>query len=212
MLTLAVSKGRIFDEVRPLLAAAGFAPDVAALESRSLLIPTAAADVRLIIVRAQDAQTYVAAGAADAGIAGSDVLAENPMEEVCQPLDLRVARCRLSAAAAEDFVEDERRGGRITVATKYVNLSREYFNRRGMRGNYIKLHGTMELAPLVGMADVIVDLVDTGDTLRAHHLRELAVIRQISAMFIINRAAARKNGQLADLQQKLARVVVLADD
>ena len=206
MLTIAVSKGRIWDETRPLLTRAGCAPDETAMRSRSLIIPTARADVRLIVVRAQDAPIYVARGSADAGIAGSDMLAENPLENIYQPLDLKIACCRLAVAAKESF-DLRRRTKKLAVATKYINLARAYFSRRGVSAEYVKLYGGMELAPLVGLADAIVDLVDSGATLRANGLVEIDVIQQVSAFFIINQMAARKNRELAALQQCLAEAV-----
>lgn len=206
MLTIAVSKGRIWDDAQTLLNAVGCPPRADSVESRSLVIPTAADDVRLIIVRAQDVPTYVACGAAIAGIAGGDVLLEQQPQGIYQPLDLNIARCRLVAATTEDFDLDAVQQ-KITVATKYVNLARDYFARRGVHAQYIKLSGTMELAPLVKLADVIVDLVETGDTLRANGLHEIAEIRRMSAKFIVNRVMARKNPRLAALQQQLAEAV-----
>ena len=209
MITLAVSKGRIYNEAEPLLQKIGCAPDTTALRSRSLIIPTANVDVRLIVVRGQDAPTYVACGAADAGIVGSDVLAEATPETLYQPLDLRIACCRVVAAAMDASVLDARglENKKITVATKYINLARDYFTRCGISANYIKLYGTMELAPLLGVADVIVDVADTGDTLRAHNLKEIALIREVSSVFIVNRVAARKNTALANFEQRLARAI-----
>lgn len=204
MLTLAISKGRIWNEAQPLLAALGCAPMTT--NTRSLILPTAAADVRLIIVRAQDAPVFIACGAADVGIAGGDVLAEKPLADLYQPLELGIARCRLVAAAKKDTSLTPP-DGKLTVATKYPALARAYFNRQGISADYIKLHGTLELAPLVGLADVIVDIADSGDTLRAHGLEEIAAIHQFSAMLITNRAASRRNPQVADLQARLAEII-----
>ena len=206
MLTLAISKGRICRETLPLLKRIGCAPDEAALDSRSLIVPTANPDVRIIVVRAKDAPTFVAHGAADAGIAGSDILEERSLDDLYQPLDLKLARCRLVVAAKKETTLAG--GGRkITIATKYPRLARAYFNPRGIRADFVKLNGTMELAPLVRLADAIVDLAETGDTLRANGLEEKAVIRQVSARLIVNRIAARRNPLVGDLQNRLRAAI-----
>jgi ATP phosphoribosyltransferase len=162
-ITLALSKGRIFEETLPLLAAAGIAPSENPESSRKLIIGTNRADVRLIIVRASDVPTYVQYGAADLGIAGKDVLNEHGGNGLYQPLDLRIARCSMMVAVREgyDYAGNVKQGARIRVATKYVNAARDHFASKGVHIDLIKLYGSMELAPLVGLSDVIVDLVST---------------------------------------------------
>jgi len=171
-LTLALSKGRIFDETLPLLAAAGIAPAEDPDTSRKLIIGTNQAGVCLLIVRASDVPTYVQYGAADVGIAGRDVLLEHGGEGLYQPLDLEIGRCRMAVATRRgfDWAGTVQRGARIRVATKYVHTAREHFAAKGMHVDLIKLYGSMELAPLTGLADVIVDLVSTGSTLKANDL------------------------------------------
>ena len=200
MLTIAVSKGRLLQETLPLLAAIGCAPAEDPDKSRALILPTENPEVRLIVVRAQDAPTYVACGAADAGITGGDVVAENPNDNIYQPLTLRIGACRLVAAGGEVAPPP---GKVLTVATKYVNLTRAHYNAQGVHVNLIKLYGSVELAPRTGLADVIVDLTSSGDTLRANGLREVAVIRSLSAVFITNRVSARRKPLLAELQKRL---------
>jgi ATP phosphoribosyltransferase len=192
-ITIALSKGRIFDDTAPLLQAAG----IAALEnpetSRKLIIGTNREDVRFIIVRASDVPTYVQYGAADIGIAGKDVLLEHGGAGLYQPLDLCIARCRMMVAVRNDFDYESavRQGARLRVATKYLQTAREHFARKGMHVNLIKLYGSMELAPLVGLADAIVDLVSSGNTLKANNLKAVEEIRQISARLIVNQAALK---------------------
>lgn len=209
-ITLALSKGRIFDETAPLLAAAG----IRALEnpetSRKLIIPTDRADTRLVIVRASDTPTYVQYGAADLGIAGKDVLEEHGGEGLYQPLDLRIAVCRMMVAVPEgyDYANAVRRGARLRVATKYVKTAREHFAAKGMHVDLIKLYGSMELAPLVGLADAIVDLVSSGNTLRANHLLPVEEIAPISARLIVNQAALKlKRAEIQPLIDAFARAV-----
>ena len=191
MITIALSKGRIFDETMPLLAAAG----IEALEnpehSRKLIIGTNRPDVRLIIVRASDVPTYVQYGAADLGVAGRDVLIEHGGSNLYQPLDLEIAKCRLMVAVPQGFDYDGavRRGARLRVATKYIDSAREHFARKGVHVDLIKLYGSMELAPLVGLADVIVDLVSTGGTLKANNLVAVEHIYDVSSRLIVNQAA-----------------------
>ena len=193
MITIALSKGRIFEETTPLLAAAG----ITALEdpeaSRKLILSTNRPDVRLIIVRATDVPTYVQYGAADLGIAGKDVLNEHGGAGLYQPLDLKIARCRMMVAVREDFdyFGSVRRGARLKVVTKYVKAAREHFAGKGMHVDLIKLYGSMELGPLVGLADAIVDLVSTGSTLKANHLVEVEEIMKISARLVVNQAALK---------------------
>lgn len=188
MLTLAVSKGRIYEEALPLLAAAGVVPTVDPDKSRKLIIPTNRDDVRLLIVRAADVPTYVEYGAADLGIAGKDALLEYGPEGLYEPLDLNIARCRLMTAAPVGGTESRRR---LRVATKYVRTAHGYFARRGIQADIIKLYGSMELAPLVGLADCIVDLVDTGNTLRANGLEPRELIMEISSRLVVNKAAMK---------------------
>ena len=192
-ITIALSKGRIFDDTAPLLKAAG----VVALDnpetSRKLILATNRADVRLIIVRAADVPTYVQYGAADMGIAGKDVLLEHGGAGLYQPLDLNIACCRMMVAVHDDFDYESavRQGARLRVATKYLQTAREHFAEKGMHVDLIKLYGSMELAPLVGLADAIVDLVSSGNTLRANHLKAVEEIMPISARLVINQAALK---------------------
>lgn len=192
-ITLALSKGRIFEETLPLLAAAGIVPTDDPESSRKLIIGTNRPDVRLVIVRASDTPTYVQYDAADLGIAGKDVLLEHGGAGLYQPIDLNIARCRLSVAvpAGFDYEQAVRRGARLKVATKYVHTAREHFAAKGVHVDLIKLYGSMELAPLVGLADAIVDLVSSGGTLRANNLVEVEHIMDISSRLVINQAALK---------------------
>ena len=192
-ITLALSKGRIFEETLPLLAAAGITPTDNPETSRKLIIGTNRPDVRLVIVRATDTPTYVQYGAADMGIAGKDVLLEHGGAGLYQPLDLNIAKCRLCVAAPKDFdyAAAVKRDARIRVATKYVNAAREHFAAKGVHVDLIKLYGSMELAPLVGLADAIVDLVSTGNTLKANNLVAVEDIVPISSRLIVNQASLK---------------------
>jgi len=192
-MTLALSKGRIFDETLPLLAAAGIVPADDPEKSRKLIIGTNRPDVRLVIVRATDTPTYVQYGAADIGIAGKDVLLEHGGAGLYQPLDLDIARCRLCVAVQKgfDYAAAVRPGGRIRVATKYISSAKAHFAGKGMHVDLIKLYGSMELAPLVGLADAIVDLVSSGGTLKANNLEEVEEIMPISSRLIVNQAALK---------------------
>lgn len=192
-ITLALSKGRIFDETMPLLEAAGIRPLEDPESSRKLIIATERADVRVVIVRASDVPTYVQHGAADLGVAGRDVLLEHGGDGLLQPLDLRIARCRMMVACPEgfDYASAVRSGARLRVATKYVSIAREHFAAKGVHVDLIKLYGSMELAPLVGLADVIVDLVSTGGTLKANKLVAVEEILPVSSRLIVNRAALK---------------------
>ncbi|HEY7803048.1 MAG TPA: ATP phosphoribosyltransferase [Orrella sp.] len=200
--TLALSKGRIFDETLPLLKAAGIEVSEDPEKSRKLIIGTNRPDVRLIIVRASDVPTYVEYGAADLGIAGKDVLIEHAATHpgaLYQPIDLNIARCRLCVAVPKgfDYEAAVRQGARLRVATKYVSAAREHFARKGVYVDLIKLYGSMELAPLIGLADAIVDLVSTGNTLKANNLVAVEDIMPISSRLIVNRAALKtRQGQL----------------
>jgi ATP phosphoribosyltransferase len=193
VITLALSKGRIFDETLPLLAAAGISVEAVQSDSRKLIVPTGDPDVRLIIVRASDVPTYVRYGAADLGVAGRDVLLESGVEGIYQPIDLGIARCRLCVAVPQgfDYAQAVRRGARMRVATKYVDCARQHFALKGVHVDLIKLYGSMELAPLVGLADAIVDVVSSGGTLRANRLVEVEEILAISARLIVNQASLK---------------------
>lgn len=193
MITLALAKGRIFEETMPLLAAAGIAPAEDPERSRKLILGTNRRDLRVILVRAADVPTYVQYGAADLGVAGRDLLAEHGGQGLYQPLDLGIARCRMVVAAPEDFDYGAavRQGARLRVATKYVGTAREHFAAKGMHVDLIHLYGSMELAPLVGLADAIVDLVDTGNTLRANRLRVVEEIMPVSSRLIVNPASLK---------------------
>ena len=195
MITIALSKGRIFEETTPLLAAAGIIAAENPESSRKLIIGTNRADVRLIIVRATDVPTYVQYGAADMGIAGKDVLDEHGGEGFYQPLDLQIAKCKMIVAVREgfDYEASIRQGARLKVVTKYVKTAREHFAAKGMHVDSIKLYGSMELGPLVGLADVIVDLVSTGGTLRANNLKAVETVGEISSRLIVNQASFKLN-------------------
>lgn len=190
---IALSKGRIFEETAPLLKAAGVVASEDPETSRKLIIPTNRGDVSLIIVRASDVPTYVQYGAADMGIAGKDVLLEHGGAGLYQPLDLNIAKCRMMVAVPEQFDYEAavRRGARLRVATKYLKTASEHFASKGVHVDLIKLYGSMELAPLVGLADAIVDLVSSGNTLRANHLKAVEEIMPISARLIVNQAALK---------------------
>lgn len=193
MITLALSKGRIFEETMPLLAAAGIEVTEDPEKSRKLILETTRPDVRVVLVRASDVPTYVQYGGADLGVTGLDVLLENGNQGMYQPLDLRIAACRLSVAvrADYDYASAVRQGSRLRVATKYVGLSRDFFASKGVHVDLIKLYGSMELAPLTGLADAIVDLVSTGNTLKANQLVEVERIMDISARLVVNQAALK---------------------
>ena len=197
-ITLALSKGRIFEETLPLLAAAGITPTDNPETSRKLIIGTNRPDVRLVIVRATDTPTYVQYGAADMGIAGKDTLIEHGGAGLYQPLDLNIAKCRLCVAVRKDFdyAAAVKRGARIRVATKYVKAAREHFAAKGVYVDLIKLYGSMELAPLVGLADAIVDLVSTGNTLKANNLIEVEDIMPISSRLVVNQASLKLKREL----------------
>jgi len=193
MITLALSKGRIFEETLPLLAAAGIEVTEDPEKSRKLILGTNRPDVRVVLVRASDVPTYVQYGGADLGVTGLDVLLEHGNQGMVQPLDLKIAACRLSVAvrADYDYASAVKQGSRIKVATKYVGLAREFFASKGVHVDLIKLYGSMELAPLTGLADAIVDLVSTGNTLKANHLVEVERIMDISARLVVNQAALK---------------------
>lgn len=192
-LVLALSKGRIFDDTLPLLNAAGLTMLENPETSRKLILETNDPMVRVIIVRASDVPTYVQHGAADFGVAGNDVLLEHGGEGLYQPIDLHIARCRMSVAvsAGFDYANAVRQGQRLRVATKFVQIAREHFGKKGVHVDLIKLYGSMELAPLVGLSDAIVDLVSSGNTLRANQLVEVEHIMDISSRLIVNQAALK---------------------
>lgn len=189
--TLALSKGRICEQALPLLARAGMEPVEDPARSRRLVIDTGMPGVRVVVIRATDVPTYVQYGAADLGVAGKDVLVEHGGAGLYEPLDLGIARCRLMVAGPPGF--DLAGRARLRVATKFVNTSRRFFAQRGQQAELIKLYGSMELAPLVGLADCIVDLVDTGNTLRANGLAPLELVADSSARLIVNKAAMKVN-------------------
>ncbi|NCN89125.1 MAG: ATP phosphoribosyltransferase [Gallionella sp.] len=192
-ITIALSKGRIFEETLPLLAAAGITPLEDPESSRKLILPTNRADVRLIIVRASDVPTYVQYGAADLGVAGKDVLNEHGGDGLYQPLDLNIAKCRMMVAVPDgfDYASAVKQGARLRVATKYVKTAREHFAAKGVHVDLIKLYGSMELAPLVGLSDAIVDLVSSGATLKANNLVAVEEIAHISSRLVVNQASLK---------------------
>jgi ATP phosphoribosyltransferase len=192
-ITLALPKGRIFDEILPLLKAAGVSVAEDPEKSRKLIIGTSQPDLRLVLVRASDVPTYVQHGGADLGVVGKDTLLEHGGDGLYQPLDLQIAKCRMSVAVRSDFdyADAVKQGSRIRVATKYTQIARDHFANKGVHVDMIKLYGSMELAPLTGLADAIVDLVSTGSTLRANHLVEVEEIMPISSRLIVNQAALK---------------------
>jgi ATP phosphoribosyltransferase len=213
MITIALSKGRIFEETLPLLAAAGLTPSEDPDKSRKLIITTNRADVRVVIVRASDVPTYVQYGAADLGVAGKDVLLESDTQGIYQPLDLNIGRCKMMVAVQNgfDYAAAVKRGARLNVATKYVETARAHFASKGMHVNLIKLYGSMELAPLTGLADAIVDLVSTGSTLRANNLTAVEEVEPISSRLIVNRAALKlKHSAIQPLIDAFAAVAKTA--
>jgi len=193
MITLALSKGRIFDETLPLLKAAGIEVSEDPEKSRKLIIGTSNPNVRIVLVRATDVPTYVQHGGADLGVVGRDTLLEHGGQGLYQPLDLQIAKCRMSVAVRSDFdyAGAVKQGSRIRVATKYTQIARDHFANKGVHVDLIKLYGSMELAPLTGLADAIVDLVSTGSTLKANHLVEVEQIMQISSRLVVNQAALK---------------------
>jgi ATP phosphoribosyltransferase len=197
-ITIALSKGRIFEETLPLLAAAGIVPSEDPESSRKLIIGTNREDVRVVIVRASDVPTYVQYGAADLGIAGKDVLLEHGGTGLYQPLDLKIAKCRMSVAAPRgfDYAAAVQRGARLRIATKYINTAREHFAAKGVHVDLIKLYGSMELAPLAGLAEAIVDLVSSGGTLKANNLVEVEDIMPISSRLVVNQASLKTKRDL----------------
>lgn len=210
-ITIALSKGRIFDETLPLLNAAGIVPGEDPETSRKLILPTNRSDVRLIIVRASDVPTYVQYGAADMGVAGKDVLNEHGGAGLYQPLDLNIARCRMMVAVRNDFdyASAVRQGARLRVATKYVQTARGHFAAKGVHVDLIKLYGSMELAPLVGLSDAIVDLVSSGGTLKANNLKAVEEIAQISSRLVVNQASLKlKRNEIQPILDAFSKAAV----
>lgn len=203
MITLALSKGRIFDETLPLLKAAGIEVLEDPETSRKLILTTNQAHVRVVLVRATDVPTYVEYGGADIGVTGKDTLIEHGGMGLYQPLDLNIAKCRMSVAVPADFdyANAVRSGSRLKVATKYTSIARDFFAQKGVHVDLIKLYGSMELAPLTGLADAIVDLVSTGSTLKANHLIEVERIMDISSRLVVNQAALK-------LKQREIRAII----
>ena len=193
MITLALSKGRIFDETLPLLAAAGIEVQEDPEKSRKLILPTNQPNVRVVLVRATDVPTYVEYGGADLGVTGKDTLIEHGGQGLYQPLDLQIAKCSVSVAVRSDFDYERavKQGSRLKVATKYTSIARDFFATKGVHVDMVKLYGSMELAPLIGLSDAIVDLVSTGNTLKANHLVEVERIMDISSYLVVNQAALK---------------------
>ena len=213
-ITIALSKGRILDETLPLLEAAGILPTEDPESSRKLILPTQDPDVRIVIVRATDVPTYVQYGAADVGVAGKDVLIEHGGQGLYQPLDLQIARCKMMVAVSEgfDYAAAVKPGSRLRVATKYVTIARDHFAAKGVHIDLIKLYGSMELAPLVGLSDAIVDLVSSGNTLRANNLQAVEEVMPISSRLVVNPASLklkheRLQRMLADFEAAVQRLV-----
>ena len=205
MITLALSKGRIFEETLPLLKAAGIEPLDDPEKSRKLILETNLPDVRLIIVRASDVPTYVEYGGADLGVAGKDVLMEHPEAELYEPVDLNIARCKLMTAGKKHAEEPQ---GRLKVATKFVESTKRFYAEQGQQVEIIKLYGSMELAPLVGMADRIVDVVDTGNTLRANGLIPMEHIADISSRLVVNKASMKtKHARIQQFIEQIRKAV-----
>ena len=202
-ITIALSKGRIFEETVPLLAAAGIEVTEDVEKSRKLIFDTTNPDVRVVLVRASDVPVYVQYGGADLGVSGSDSLIEHGGQGLYQPLDLHIAKCRVSVAVRNgfDYAHAVQQGARLKVATKYTTIAREFFAKKGVHVDMIKLYGSMELAPLTGMADAIVDLVSTGNTLKANDLVEVEQIIDISSRLVVNQASLK-------LKQKPLRHII----
>lgn len=209
-ITIALSKGRIFEETVPLLAAAGIEVTEDVEKSRKLIFDTTNPDVRVVLVRASDVPVYVQYGGADLGVSGSDSLIEHGGQGLYQPLDLQIAKCRVSVAVRNgfDYAHAVKQGARLKVATKYTTIAREFFAQKGVHVDMIKLYGSMELAPLTGMADAIVDLVSTGNTLRANDLVEVEQIIDISSRLVVNQASLKlKQKPLRHIIDAFAQVV-----
>jgi ATP phosphoribosyltransferase len=209
-LTIALTKGRILKEALPLLARAGIEPLDDISGSRKLVFETNSSDVQLVVLRGTDVPTYVRHGAADIGVVGKDILMEQGAEGLYEPLDLGIARCRLMTAGPVGWQSN---GARIRVATKFINITREYFARQGIHADLIKLFGALELAPIMNLADLIVDIVDTGNTLRANGMEPLQEIAAISSRLVVNKAALRSRyTAITRIIDDLATVVEEAED
>jgi ATP phosphoribosyltransferase len=210
VITLALSKGRIFEETLPLLSAAGIEVLEDPEKSRKLILPTNHADVRVVLVRASDVPTYVQYGGADLGVVGKDTLLETGQQGLYVPLDLNISKCRISVAVRSDFdyAAAVKQGARLRVATKYVAIAREFFASKGVHVDLIKLYGSMELAPLTGLADAIVDLVSTGNTLKANHLIEVEKIMEITSRLVVNQASLKlKQARIRPMMDAFAQAV-----
>jgi len=204
-ITIALSKGRIFKETLPLLEAAGITPKDDPEKSRKLILDTNQDDVKLVIIRATDVPTYVQYGAADLGVAGKDVLMEHGGEGLYELVDLNIAKCKLMTAGLVDYVPH---GGRLRVATKFVNVARRFFAEQGQQVEVIKLYGSMELGPIVGLSDLIVDVVDTGNTLKANGLKPMDFIADISSRLVVNKASLKmKHDRIQQMVEKMRQAV-----
>lgn len=205
ILTIALTKGRILKDTLPLFAEAGIEPLEDIAESRKLIFETSLPNVRFVVIRGTDVPTYVQLGAADMGVAGKDMLLEHGAASMYEPLDLGIARCRLMTAVMRERALP---AGRLRVATKFVNVARQYFAARGVQVELIKLYGAMELAPMMNLADVIVDIVDTGNTLRANGMEPAETIARISSRLVVNTSAMkRKHGAVTEVVERLREVV-----
>jgi len=205
VITIALSKGRIFKETMPLLEAAGIIPKDDPEKSRKLILDTNRDDVKLVVIRATDVPTYVQYGAADLGVAGKDVLLEHGAEGLYEPVDLKIASCKLMTAGPVDYKPHT---GRLRVATKFVNVTKEYFASIGQQVEVIKLYGSMELGPIVGLSDLIVDVVDTGNTLKANGLKPMDKIADISSRLIVNKASMKmKHDRLQEIIEQMRDAV-----
>lgn len=208
--TIALSKGRIYEETVPLLAAAGIEVTEDIEKSRKLIFDTTQPDVRVVLVRASDVPVYVQYGGADLGVSGLDSLIEHGGQGLYQPLDLQIAKCRVSVAVRNgfDYAHAVKQGARLRIATKYPEIARDFFARKGVHVDMVKLYGSMELAPLTGMADAIVDLVSTGNTLRANDLVEVEPIMEISSRLVVNQASLKlKQARLRHIIDAFSAVV-----
>lgn len=207
-ITIALSKGRIFKETMPLLAHADIYPKDDPESSRKLILDTNHEHIKFVIIRATDVPTYVQYGAADLGVAGKDVLLEHGGAGLYEPLDLNIAKCRLMTAGPVEEAENKTTSPRLRVATKFVNVAKRFYAEQGQQVEVIKLYGSMELAPLVNLADRIVDVVDTGNTLKANGLKPLEHIAHISSRLIVNKASLKmKHQQVNSLIDKIAEAV-----
>jgi len=204
-ITIALSKGRIFKETLPLLEAAGITPIDDPEKSRKLILDTNQDDVKLVIIRATDVPTYVQYGAADLGVAGKDVLMEHGGDGLYELVDLNIAKCKLMTAGMVDYVPHN---GRLRVATKFVNVARQFFAEQGKQVEVIKLYGSMELGPIVGLSDLIVDVVDTGNTLKANGLKPMDHIADVSSRLIVNKASLKmKHDRLQEIVEQMRQAV-----